>query len=337
MLSTWAVSVVAGYRERGSGGAPSERERPARALSAALTDPRAKSTAYLEQANLDAFVGTLRGRSGKLRAVIRAPNADLAEEADTHVVAEEESGRAVATGAAPADPGMYRLAVELGKVREPVEDLRLITLVPFARKKDERIGLYYLGSWPFERGGRPRSPAYGNPAGFIEVTRENRNTPLSEHLRLGDFLTKDQFDVWPKYVFVEPKLLDKLELTITELEKEGHHVEHLFVMSGFRTPRYNETGGNTGGRASLSRHIFGDAADVYVDNDGDGQPDDLNGDGKVDLKDAKVLGAAAEKVESREPALVGGIGIYKACCGHGPFTHIDTRGYRARWFGEGAG
>ena len=35
--------------------------------------------------------------------------------------------------------------------------------------------------------------------------------------------------------------------------------------------------------------------------------------------------------------IVGGIGIYKACCGHGPFTHIDTRGYRARWFGEGAG
>jgi hypothetical protein len=35
--------------------------------------------------------------------------------------------------------------------------------------------------------------------------------------------------------------------------------------------------------------------------------------------------------------LVGGIGIYKACCGHGPFTHIDTRGYRARWNGEGTG
>ena len=59
--------------------------------------------------------------------------------------------------------------------------------------------------------------------------------------------------------------------------------------------------------------------------------------GRVDTKDAKVFGDAAEKVERQYPALVGGIGIYKACCGHGPFTHIDTRGYRARWYGEGAG
>src|SRR5678816_4706945 len=85
-----------------------------------------------------------------------------------------------------------------------------------------------------------------------------------------------QYDVWPKYLLVEPKLLDKLELTIAELEKEGHHVDHVFVMSGFRTPRYNEGGGNTGGRANLSRHMYGDASDVYVDNDRDGQPDDLN-------------------------------------------------------------
>ena len=48
-------------------------------------------------------------------------------------------------------------------------------------------------------------------------------------------------------------------------------------------------------------------------------------------------GPGMEKVEAKQPALVGGIGIYKACCGHGPFTHVDTRGYRARWRGTGAG
>src|SRR5439155_2330014 len=117
-----------------------------------------------------------------------------------------------------------------------------------------------------------------------------------------------------------PKLLDKLERTVAELEKEGHHVDHVFVMSGFRTPRYNKGGGNTGGRANLSRHMYGDASDVYVDNDRDGQPDDLNGDGRVDTQDAKIFADAAEKVEREYPALVGGIGIYKACCGHGPFT-----------------
>src|SRR5205085_11688976 len=114
-------------------------------------------------------------------------------------------------------------------------------------------------------------------------------------------------------------------------------VRRMAVMSGFRTPRYNVAGGNTGGRASLSRHMYGDAADVFVDNDGNGRSDDLNGDGTVDVRDAEVVGRAAEAVEKKYPSLVGGVGVYKACCGHGPFTHIDTRGYRARWRGEGSG
>jgi hypothetical protein len=371
VLSAWAVAVLAAYRERrepgpagvtaglaaappaavaGAGPLPGQAAAPpappstasvARRVGASLTDPRSSSTAYLEGPAMRALVEDLRGQSGKLKAVIRAPNADLADEADASLSAtfEGPSGQELVSDklAAPADPGIYKLAFQLGKMSKPVEDLRIITLVPFAEKKNERIGLYYLGSWPYERGGKPRSASYANPSGFIEVTRENRSTAVSEHFKLGDFLTKDQYDVWPKYLLLEPKLLDKLELTIEELERQGHKVDHVFVMSGFRTPRYNKGGGNTGGRANLSRHMYGDATDVYVDNDRDGQPDDLNRDGRVDTRDAKVFADAAEKVEQRYPALVGGIGIYKACCGHGPFTHIDTRGYRARWYGEGAG
>jgi hypothetical protein len=359
ILSAWAVSVVAAYRERAQPGGPglvaaparpgpadppnppAARASIARTLNASLTDPRASSTAYLSDAAMNALVQDLRGQSGKLKAVIRAPNADLADEADPTLSAtfEGPSGQELASSklAAPSAPGIYKLAVQLGKISKPVDDLRVITMVPFAQKKNDRIGLYYLGSWPYENGGKPRTASYSNPSGFIEVTRENGSTPVSEHFKLGDFLTKDQYDVWPKYLLLEPKLLDKLELTIAELEKEGHHVDHVFVMSGFRTPRYNKVGGNTGGRANLSRHMYGDASDVYVDNDRDGQPDDLNGDGRVDTQDAKIFADAAEKVERQYPALVGGIGIYKACCGHGPFTHIDTRGYRARWYGEGAG
>jgi uncharacterized protein YcbK (DUF882 family) len=328
------------YRERpGDPGAPAAPAPVARVVAAQLADPRARSTAYLDQAALNGFVAPLRGESGKLNAVFRSPRESVAEGEDPHLtaIAEEEPGVEVSRGEAPPNPGIYRMAVQLGKLRQPLDDLHLITLVPFARKKDDRIGLYYLGSWPYERGGRPRSPSYRNPEGFVEVTRENRNTRVSEHFRLGDFLTKDQPDVWPKYVLIEPKLLDKLELTIQELEARGHLVEHVFVMSGFRTPRYNKGGGNTAGRANLSRHMYGDGADVYVDNDRDGQPDDLNRDGRVNTEDARLFGEAAARVEAKHPALVGGIGIYKACCGHGPFTHIDTRGYRARWNGEGTG
>ena len=154
---------------------------------------------------------------------------------------------------------------------------------------------------------------------------------------MGPVPDQGQFDVWPKYLLLDEKLLDKLELAIQELKADGVRVDHIHVMSGFRTPRYNKGGGNTGGRANLSRHMYGDGADVYVDNDRNGAPDDITGDGRVDTADAERFGRAVEKVEAKQPALVGGIGIYKACCGHGPFTHVDTRGYRARWRGTGTG
>jgi hypothetical protein len=142
----------------------------------------------------------------------------------------------------------------------------VIALVPFAAKKEGQIGSYRLGHWPYERGGAP-STAYANPAGFVEVTPGNRNLPVSEHFALGDFLTKDQPAVWPKCLLLDTGLVDKLELIIDELQREGCPVEHLAIMGGVRTPRYNRAGGQTSGRASLSRHMYGDATDVFVDND----------------------------------------------------------------------
>jgi hypothetical protein len=83
--------------------------------------------------------------------------------------------------------------------------------------------------------------------------------------------------------------------------------------------------------------MYGDAADVFVDNDHNGVGDDLNRDGRADVHDAEVVGQAAERVERNHRSLVGGIGVYSPCCGHGPFTHIDVRGFRARWRGTGNG
>ena len=205
-----------------------------------------------------------------------------------------------------------------------------IPLVPFSAKVNGRIGSYKLGEWPSEK--RPiSSPSYANPRGFVEVTPDNLSTHLSEHFTLGQFVTKDQPSIWPKYVVLQPRLLDKLELTIEELAREGHPVRSLYVMSGFRTPEYNEQGVGAGGRSAVSRHQYGDAADVYPDDRGRGRMDDLNGDGRVDTKDARILANAAEAVERQHPELVGGIGIYPATSGHGPFVHIDARGTRARW------
>ena len=77
--------------------------------------------------------------------------------------------------------------------------------------------------------------------------------------------------------------------------------------------------------------MYGDAADVFVDNDGNGRMDDLNRDGRIDSRDAQVILDAVERVERAHPDLVGGVGVYRATRAHGPFAHVDVRGTRARW------
>jgi uncharacterized protein YcbK (DUF882 family) len=216
---------------------------------------------------------------------------------------------------------------EFGRAMVSFDGLRV---VPLAQRENGRIGTYRVGRWPTEGRANVRA-RYEPPSGFIEVTQANQDTYVSEHFRLRDFLTKDQQGVWPKYLVLEPRLIEKLELTIAELEKMGHTVDHVSVLSGFRTPQYNSGGGNTSGRADLSRHMYGDAADIFVDNDRNGWLDDLNRNGRSDRGDSQVQRDAADRVERARPDLIGGVGVYPAASGHGPFTHIDTRGYRARW------
>ena len=255
-------------------------------------------------------LAALWGRSGKLRAVFTLPGESRADGAAGH-----------------RHPGVY--ALDLASAAG-AEALHWFVLTPFSAKVRGRIGSYRMGKWPFERRG-PSDAAYENPRGFIEVTPQNARTKVSEHFSIGEFLTKNQPNVWPKYLVLQPRLVDKLELTIEELNREGYAVSDLVVMSGFRTPEYNEPGVGAGGRSAISRHQYGDAADVYPDDARHGRMDDLNRDGRVDLSDARILAHAAEMVEEAHPELAGGIGIYPATAAHGPFVHLDARGKRARW------
>ena len=323
------VEIAGGEHTEPAAPPPSPMESITRSVSPAVPKPT-----YLSDAMLG-FLHPLRGLSGDLRYAPALPGSRLVQSVPggaTAVIAGTP-----AEFRAPSKPGIYSFAVKVEQAQRPIEDISIVTLVPRAQKKGGQIGTYRLGTWPFEGGGTPRTPRYAAPAGFIQVTRDNQDFQISEHFRIRQFLTKDQFNVWPKYVFIDPLLVDKLELTIQELKKDGVRVEHVHVMSGFRTPRYNAGGGNTSGRANLSRHMYGDAADVYVDNNRDGQPDDITGDGRVTVRDAEKFAAAAERVEKQYRTLVGGIGVYVACCGHGPFTHVDVRGSRARWRGSGSG
>ena len=251
------------------------------------------------------------GHSGRLRAYMETPVALTAAVRETFAVE------------APAAPGLH----DLGIVAPDGHPFYVVALLPYGENKGSTLGGYRLGSWPQGSSNPNDAP----PAGFIEVTPENSRTPVSEHVRLGDCLTHDQAQVSPKYMVLKPRLLDKLELISAALADRGLP-SRLHVMSGFRTPQYNEQGvGEKGGRASKSRHMYGDAADVFVDADGNGTMDDLNGDGKVTVADARVLFSIAEGVEADYPELIGGLSPYPANSAHGPFVHVDARGHRARW------
>jgi len=199
----------------------------------------------------------------------------------------------------------------------------------FGQKVRAWLNGYRLGYWPQEKG-RLRSEAYRNPDGFIEVTPENEDTRVSEHFRLRDFVSHGQAEVWPKYVVLREPLLDKLELVIEDLNDHGVNAEGMRIRSGFRTPAHNQAVRGEGS-ARDSRHQFGDAADVFIDQVGNGKESDLNGDGRVSFADVKLILDAVERVESRYPELVGGTGLYAYYGRSGPFVHIDVRGTRARW------
>lgn len=256
------------------------------------------------------------GLSGNLRALIGLPEA----------LNDDPVLQPLVSRVSFAEPGVHAL----GLAGPDGDSLVIVSMAAFNEQRPAISSGYRTGRWP-TTGLAAENPRYTPPAGFISVTSENQATAVSKHFHLQDFLTHDQQGVWPKVLVLRSTLVDKLELISEALAARGLP-DQLHVMSGFRTPQYNALGvGAKGGRAQDSRHMYGDAADVFVDADGDGRMDDLDGDGRVTLLDAKVLLAVAESVEAAHPELVGGLSAYPATTAHGPFVHVDTRGNRARW------
>ena len=204
---------------------------------------------------------------------------------------------------------------------ETVADLKVFVLEPLSNVDAKGwLNGYRIGQYP-------KDP----PPGFIRLDGpEDREHAISPHFKLGQFLCKQQPDHWPKYVLVSQDNVRRLEALLRELNSDGRtEAKTFFVMSGFRTPFYNSAIGS----AKFSRHMYGDAADIYVDvAPRNGNMDDLNRDGKVNKADANWLYDYSQKLFKRRTDLPkGGIGSYKANAVHGPFVHVDGRGRPARW------
>jgi uncharacterized protein YcbK (DUF882 family) len=225
---------------------------------------------------------------------------------------------------APEAPGMYHLAIVRDGHTRVVKEMTVAVLVPFAEKLGATLNGYKIGTYLAERLGGAKHDA---PEGFIEVGPNDVDLPVTKHLRVSDFLNHDGQSSWPRYVALEPKLLDKLELVIAQVERmqgrDSASAESvaLDVHSGYRTPLHNVSVKRS---ARDSRHQYGDAADVTID---------ANFDGRYTVADSRLVALAVEMVEQDHPELQGGMGVYTSRRYSTPYVHIDARGRRARWRG----
>jgi uncharacterized protein YcbK (DUF882 family) len=280
-----------------------------------------------------AIAPAARGASGEVRLQVRMPGETFplpieapadrlslryqwVRAADSSAVTPDTT---TAGGAviAPERPGLYHLALRTGATRTVVSDVLVGVLVPFAEKLGSTLNGYRIGRYRFERA---RGDATPPPKGFVEVWPGDVSLYVTDHLQLADFVTHDsQQDTWPKYVALDPRVLDKVELVLDRLGARERLLT-VDVHSGFRTPLYNR---RVPRAASDSRHQYGDAIDLALDADMDG---------RVSFFDMLAVSRAVEAVERDHPELVGGMGLY-GNRGTAPYVHIDVRGERKRWRG----
>lgn len=223
---------------------------------------------------------------------------------------------------APPKPGYHQVQI-IEQLTQKTLPLHVFVLAALKNGSDNIAG-FTIGRYPAPKDGKAQ---YKAPLGFIEVNASNQHLYLSPHFQLGQFLCR-QKDGLPQYIALVPDLLEKLEWLLEAVNQRGTRLDTFEVMSGFRTPFYNRLIRNV----VHSRHIYGSAADIFIDvNPRDGVMDDLNRDGRFDKKDADVLYNLADAISEAHPHLAGGVGQYSGNGAHGPFVHVDVRGFDARW------
>lgn len=264
------------------------------------------------------FITALPGET----VTIRADRA-ISGDAEAGVFAGNQRGREL-RWTAPMETGAYEIRI-MANSNDTIS-LAGFVMRPYGEMQDGILNGYRIDPYP----AKPLKglTIYLPPRGFIEVSDANRNIAISPHFTHGQFISK-QTGGYPKYLVLRPQLLLKLEGLLEAVNAQGTRADGFHIMSGYRTPYYNRLIRNV----DYSRHLWGGAVDIFVDvSPIDGVMDDLNKDGKTDRADAAYLFDIAERYSRGAGRdFIGGLGEYDANTAHGPFVHIDARGYRARW------
>ncbi len=223
---------------------------------------------------------------------------------------------------APESAGLHR--VHILRSDDALVTLNVFVLRPLTDVVDGELNGYRIGYYP-----HPVREIHAAPRGLVEVTEALAAARVSPHFTLGQFLCRQQPGHWPKYLVLQPTLVTKLERLLEEVNHRGIRTDTFYVMSGYRTPWYNRSIGNV----PYSRHVWGAAADIFIDTRGDGRMDDLTGNGSSGLADAKVLHRIVDERfgASGNARPVIGLGLYGPRPHRGPFVHVDVRDERARW------
>lgn len=227
---------------------------------------------------------------------------------------------------APAEKGLYRIEINR-KAYPDTMRLNIFVMIPYSEKKSEYLYGYRIGNYPTVA--LKDLEIYKPPKGFVEITESIEDEFLSPHFKVKQFVSIQQ-NSYPKYIVLREKLILKLELILEKMNEQGYSCNTFSVMSGYRTPYYNKLIGNV----KYSRHIYGGAADIFIDLDPvDNMMDDLNKDGQINWKDANILYTVIDNLYGKKfyTPFIGGLGLYKKNPNHGPFVHVDVRGFRARW------
>jgi hypothetical protein len=254
--------------------------------------------------------------------------------ADTGLDVSASAGALLADGAnhwtwsAPVTPGAYRIRAARADGSGEIM-VNAFVMVPYSEMRHGVLDGYRIGDYP--QHWNQHGATFDRPLGFVEVNAATETLRVSPHFTLEQFVCKEGGDRSPKFLTLKPTLLVKLEDLLAIANRHGVEAGTFHLMSAYRTPVYNRGIGNP---TTFSRHQYGDAADIFVDaNPADGVMDDLNHDGRTTRADAQLLASWADEIDGSYggESLVGGLSAYAPTSGHGPFVHMDARGYAARW------
>ena len=180
------------------------------------------------------------------------------------------------------------------------------------------------------------------PSGFYLVDETSHDLRISRHFRLGDFALDYQWFSLGKrqYIALDYGLVRKMEDLVDELNRAGLPGDKIVIIYAFRPPAYNTDrvvrDSEQSLKAPFSFHQYGKAVDFILDADGDLRLDDLDGDGRITVRDAAALAHYVNVLDRRYRAravlLYGGAGIYDH---HDfwerpvqtPYVHMDVRGF----------